>query len=144
MTFAKDLSTGNAAEDRILEKLQAAFPLAYRMLGMHPDFDIWIPELGKSVEVKLDLMSQKTGNIVVEYYHNKASALTVSKADYWVFDTGEELLWFSREGILDCILSEGMEPVRIAGPSDRFAKWAFLIPLRILQRYSVSERAVQP
>ncbi len=136
MGLKEDLKRGGVIEDDLLHRLRLVFPNAKRAVGLHPDFDIEIPELGKTVEVKYDPMSQKTGNVVIEYFHAKPSAFSVSIADYWVIVTGNGEYWFSREGILECILLEGMEPVRIHGPSDRRPKWVFLIPLVLLRRYS--------
>ena len=135
MSFKDDLEIGAGAEDRILSRLRMIFPKSTKAEGLHPDFDIAIPELQKTVEVKFDPRSQDTGNIVIEYFHNKPSAFSVSKADYWVIDTGVEVLWFTKEGILSCILNEGMEPVKIHGAGDRYSKWVFLIPLRLLRQY---------
>ena len=136
MGFKEDLDRGVTVEDDLLRRLRHAFPSARRAEGVHPEFDIEIPELQKTIEVKYDPMSQKTGNVVIEYFHNKPSAFSVSVADYWLIDTGDAELWFSRWGILECILSEGVEPVRIHGPQDRHPKWVFLIPLVLLRRYS--------
>tara|TARA_R110002153_G_scaffold92322_5_gene224295 strand:+ start:1660 stop:2100 length:441 start_codon:yes stop_codon:yes gene_type:complete len=141
--FKEDLQRGVAVEDDLLRRLRLSFPNAKRAEGLHPEFDIEIPELHKTVEVKYDPMSQKTGNIVIEYFHRKPSAFSVSSADYWVIDTGKKEMWFSRKGILNCILSEGLEPVCFKGTTDRYSKWAFLIPLHLLQRYSNAVLAEQ-
>jgi hypothetical protein len=143
MGFAKDLERGEAVERDLLERLKLVFPQARKAEGYHPEWDIEIPELKKTVEVKYDPMSQKTGNIVVEYYHNKPSAFSVSVADYWVIVTGKGEYWFSREGILSCILLEGMEPVCFTGTTDRHPKWVFLIPLSLLIQYSNGGRQAQ-
>ena len=135
VTFQDDLKIGSKAEDDLLEKLRQAFPLAFRAEGLHPDFDIEIPELKKTIELKFDPCSQDTGNIVIEYFHNKPSAFSVSQADYWVIDTGEEVLWLTRERILECILSWELNPVNIHGAGDRYSKWVFLIPLKLLREY---------
>lgn len=136
MGFAKDLERGEAVERDLLERLKLVFPQARKAEGYHPQWDIEIPELKKTVEVKYDPMSQKTGNIVVEYYHNKPSAFSVSVADYWVIVTGKGEYWFSRQGILECILSERLEPVCFTGTTDRHPKWVFLIPFCLLVEYS--------
>ena len=128
MGFEEDLKRGVAVEDDLLRRLRLIFPNAKRAEGLHPEWDITIPEIGKTVEVKYDPMSQKTGNIVVEYFHRKPSAFSVSIADYWVIVTGNGEYWFSRQGILECILSEGLEPVCFTGTTDRHPKWVFLIP----------------
>ena len=142
--FQEDLGKGVAVEDDLLRRLRSIFPNARRAEGLHPQWDIEIPELGKTVEVKYDPMSQKTGNVVIEYYHNKPSAFSVSIADYWVIVTGNEEIWFSRQGILSCILSEGLEPVCFTGPADRHPKWVFLVPKCALARYSNAALAEQP
>ena len=136
MGLKEDLKRGGVIEDDLLHRLRLVFPNAKRAVGLHPEFDIEIPELGKTVEVKYDPMSQKTGNVVIEYFHAKPSAFSVSIADYWVIVTGNGEYWFSREGILECILLEGMEPVQIHGPQDRHPKWVFLIPFCLLVEYS--------
>jgi len=143
MGFKEDLKRGVAVEDDLLRRLRSLFPNAKRAEGLHPEFDIKIPELGKTVEVKYDPMSQKTGNVVIEYYHNKPSAFSVSLADYWVINTGSGEFWFSKQGILECILCEKLEPVRILGTTDRHPKWVFLIPLKFLLRYSNVELGEQ-
>ena len=136
MGFQDDLRRGVAVEDDLLRRLRAIFPNAKRAEGLHPQWDIEIPEIGKTVEVKYDPMSQQTGNIVIEYFHRKPSAFSVSIADYWVIVTGNGEYWFSRQGILECILREGLEPACFTGTTDRHPKWVFLIPKCVLVRYS--------
>jgi len=39
-----------------------------------------------TIEVKLDLLTQKTGNIAIEYRsRNKKSGISTTKAKYWAF-----------------------------------------------------------
>ena len=144
MGFKEDLKRGVAVEDDLLRRLRLIFPNAKRAEGLHPEWDIEIPELHKTVEVKYDPMSQKTGNIVVEYFHRKPSAFSVSIADYWVIVTGNGEYWFSRRGILECILSEGLEPVCFTGTTDRHPKWVFLIPFCLLVEYSNAGQQALP
>jgi len=144
MGFAEDLKQGESVEINLLNRLRLIFPQARKAEGYHPEWDIEIPELKKTIEVKYDPMCQKTGNVVIEYYHNKPSALSVSAADYWVINTGKGEYWFSREGLLECILVEGMEPVCIHGPQDRHPKWVFLIPLHLLIEYSNAGQQALP
>ena len=55
------------------------------MEGYFKDYDIYVPEINKSIEVKSDEKSKYTNNIVVEVeFNGKPSALSTSKADYWV------------------------------------------------------------
>lgn len=133
--FARDLAIGIKAELKVLRDLQEKYPEARRYEGYHAEFDIEVP--GKfTVEVKYDPASQRTGNIVVEYYHRKASGLHVSTADWWVFDTGERRIWLTRAAVHQCIIAEAFQPVKIRGPDDRHSKWVFLVPIEALSRYS--------
>ena len=141
MGFKEDLERGGRVEDALLKRLKQAFPLSERAFGNHPEYDIKIPEINKTVEVKYDPKSQETGNVVVEYFHRKPSAFSVSEADYWLFDLGDREIWIDQAGILDCILNEGLEPVRITGTTDRYSKWVFLVPRDLLIRYS-NERLI--
>lgn len=141
MGFKEDLIRGGRIEDALLKRLKQAFRESERASGCHPEYDIKIPELDLKIEVKYDPMSMQTGNVVVEYYHRKPSALSVSEADYWFFDLGDEEYWFTKEGILECILSEGMNPVCITGTTDRYSKWVFLIPKKTLIQYSISRQS---
>ena len=137
MGFREDLKRGGRVEEALLKRLKTAFKGAVRASGNHPEYDLRIPELDLKIEVKYDPMSMRTGNVVVEYFHRKPSALSVSEADYWFFDLGDEEYWFTKEGILECILSEGMNPVCITGTTDRYSKWVFLIPRATLIQYSI-------
>ena len=98
MGFKEDLEKGGSIEESLLKRLKRAFPRSERASGNHPEFDIQIPEIGKTIEVKYDPMSMETGNVVVEYFHRKPSALSVSEADYWFFDLGMGSIGLPRKG----------------------------------------------
>ena len=140
MPFAHDLAIGIEAELKVLRQLRKKYPDAYKIEGKHSEYDLVAP--GQfTVEVKFDPASQRTGNVVVEYYHGKASGLHVSTADWWAFDTGERdgVLWLTRPAVHQCIINEQLQPVKIQGPGDRLPKWVFLIPLEVLRQYSSQE-----
>ena len=54
----------------------------------------WVKELlsdGTKVEVKFDRMANITGNLFVEvYYNGKASGISTTKANYWIFKIEEK------------------------------------------------------
>jgi len=82
MTFQTDLQRGLEVEERVLAILQKKYPCA-TLVNAFKGYDIWIPEIDKSVEVKFDPMSQRTGNIVVEIeMYGKDSGLMATQADY--------------------------------------------------------------
>lgn len=66
--------------------------------GFNPDFDLCLEfgekyenefqkiAQGKKIEVKTDRITQRTGNVFIEYEsRGKDSGLTTTKADYWVY-----------------------------------------------------------
>ena len=88
-TFKRDLASGKKIEAKYLAIIQKSYPDAYIIDGYCKEWDIYIPSKSIGIEVKLDLMSQQTGNIVVEIMFNgKPSALSTTKSKYWIFDTG--------------------------------------------------------
>ena len=70
------MEVGNSVENIVLNMIKPKYPCATLINGYFPDYDIWIPELYKSVEVKSDQKSQHTGNILIEIeMFDKPSAL---------------------------------------------------------------------
>ena len=56
------------------------------------------------VEVKSDEKSKYTNNIVIEIeFNSKPSALSTTKAKYWVIYDGYNYNWFLTEKIKECI-----------------------------------------
>jgi hypothetical protein len=96
-------------------------------------YDIWIPELHKSVEVKYDPMSNETGNIVVEIeMSGKASALITTTADYWLFYDDHVFMLMKPMSIVNCIFQEKLTFVDFVGSGDSSRKKAFLVPKHLL------------
>jgi len=87
--FKKDLQDGQLAEREAIEKLQVHFPeISDFKQSDTKDYDIQGILDGQPVtfEVKNDLMAHKTGNVAIEYKcRGKASGLSTSKADYWIY-----------------------------------------------------------
>ena len=79
--FSEDLEVGHKSEKIILQIIQKKYPQAYMVEGYFKEYDIWIPEIHKGVEVKQDYKSEHTGNIVVEIeMYDKPSALMATGA----------------------------------------------------------------
>lgn len=93
------------------------------------DWDIVRPRTGKNVEVKNDFKSKFTGNILLEIFMNgKLSALSVTKAEYWVFITGYRYIWIKPIEIyrfLEQHFEYGRTP--ITGDGDTKEKLAYLV-----------------
>lgn len=137
-TFYKDLSRGEAIEQDLLSKIQVKYPNAYKVEGYFKDYDLYVPEISKSIEVKYDEKSKHTGNIVVEVeFNNKPSALSTTKADYWVWWDGYSYTWFFTNEIKKCIKETNQRLYTFIGKGDTKEKKAYLIKKEILFNYSI-------
>jgi hypothetical protein len=134
-TFHEDLERGKAIESKALEVIRKKYPSA-SLIEAFKGYDIWIPELHKSVEVKYDPMSNETGNIVVEIeMSGKASALITTTADYWLFYDDHVFMLIKPMSIVNCIFQEKLTFVEFVGTGDRSRKKAFLVPKHFLFQY---------
>lgn len=113
MSFAKQLKVGLDYEKKILKSLQKKYPLATRIVGQFVDYDIWIPEIGKSVEVKYDKKSEETNNIIIEFEkYNDVGDILLTKADYWCIHSPLGLIWITPIKIIECILREECKQIK--------------------------------
>ena len=108
------------------------YPKAYIEQGYFKEWDIYVPELGIGVEVKSDQKSQHTGNIVIEIeFNGKPSALSTTKATYWVIYDGMELRWFLPSEIKRCIMENDLQYAIFTGRGDTKSKKGILNKKRI-------------
>lgn len=134
-TFQQDLNRGKEVEAKVLKILQRKYPSA-SLIDKFKGYDIWIPELHKSVEVKYDPMSNKTGNIVIEIeMFGKPSALLSTTADYWVFHDDEVFISMPPMKIVECLLLNKLQYREFVGTGDSNTKKAFLVPKKLLFSY---------
>jgi hypothetical protein len=132
MTFHEDLERGLDIERRVLDIVKKKYPSA-SLIDKFKGYDIWIPELHKSVEVKYDPMSNETGNIVVEIEMNgKLSALSTTTADFWIFHDDKVFVIMKPMSIVNCIFQNKLQYVEFVGQGDKSKKKAFLIPKDLL------------
>ena len=138
MAFIDDLEEGHRSEDRVLDIIRKKYPEAERIEGKHSPYDIIVPERRITVEVKGDYVSQKTNNIVVEVNHpvGTPSGLLVTTADYWVHDTGKELIWIKPQDIKDCIMVHNYQLKDITGPGDWHSKRVYLVPVNTYRTFA--------
>jgi len=131
-TFHQDLERGKAIESKALAVIRKKYPSA-SLIEAFKGYDIWIPELHKSVEVKYDPMSNETGNVVVEIeMSGKASALITTTADYWLFYDDHVFMLIKPMSIVNCIFQEKLTFVEFVGNGDSSRKKAFLVPKHLL------------
>ncbi len=134
-SFKRDLARGQEIEKKVLVQIEKKYPKAYIVEGYHKEWDIFIPELEIGVEVKSDEKSKYTGNIVIEIeFDGKLSALSTTKAEYWVIYDGYNYNWFRVKDILKCIKENDLNPVKFIGKGDTKQKKAYLIKKEVLYK----------
>jgi hypothetical protein len=128
-TFEEALSFGKQVEEYVLSRIQKKYKKAFIRDGNHKEWDIYVPETKTKIEVKSDVRSNKTGNYVIETsYGGRASALTTSTADFWVFFNGYKLIWITKQQIKAAIKESGARLKKFTGGSDVKSKTAYLVP----------------
>ena len=138
MSFREDLKEGERIEQEVLSQIQEKYPKAFKIDGYYKEYDIYIPEIDKSVEVKQDYKCVETGNIVVEItFDGKPSALLTTKADYWIFVLQNKYIWTSPTRIKKSIGDYGKDPAKFKGRGDDKYKLAWLIPLSYIENHSI-------
>ena len=134
-TFKQDLDRGIKIEQQVWMLLQRKYPCA-TIVTAFKGYDIWIPEIHKSVEVKYDPMSNQTGNIVIEIWmYNKPSALLTTTADFWVFYDDNQFISIAPKKIVECIMVNDIRLKRFIGKWDTVEKKAYLVPKELLFSY---------
>jgi len=138
-SFHSDLARGSKIELSVLQMLKKKYRSA-SLIDAYKGYDIWIPELACGVEVKYDPMSNKTGNIVVEFEMNgKPSALMTTEAKWWVFYDGNKFIWITPKNIIRCVFDNKLSHVEFTGRGDTSSKKAFLIKKNTLFSYGTQE-----
>ena len=131
-TFKEDLEAGKKLEEHILKKVKRRYPDAYMIDGYFKDYDIYIPEIDLGVEVKRDEKSRHTGNYVIEIeFNGKPSALSTTKANYWVIYDGECEIWTTPSRIKKSI--KGLPLREFIGKGDTKPKKAYLCPKQLIK-----------
>jgi hypothetical protein len=135
MTFEQDLELGGMVERGVLTLIRKKYPLAHRIEGYHKEFDLFVPEVRISVEVKFDRRAAETGNFIFETSSSgKPSGLKVTTADWWVQVDKKDICWIRTESLRHLIVQE--EAAEISFFLDGREKTGFLLPKDIF-RYSL-------
>ena len=126
--FLESLEIGLELESQVLTMIQKKYPCA-TLINAFKGYDIWIPETNEGVEVKRDVKSNETGNLVVEIEMNgKPSALFTTKAAWWVFYDGEIFAWIRPLELMKLIMIGNYRWAEFIGNGDTKSKKAYLIP----------------
>lgn len=135
-TFKRDLARGKYHENYILNIVKSKYSQAHIIDGYFKDYDIYVPEVKFGIEVKSDEKSKYTNNIVIEIeFNSKPSALSTTKAKYWVIYDGYDYNWFLTNKIKDCIKDNKLSYVEFIGKGDTKSKKAYLIKKEMLYKY---------
>ena len=134
--FKESLKKGKKSEEAILSIIKPKYPTAYIIDGYYKYYDIFIPEKNLGIEVKKDVKSQETGNLVIEVeFNGYPSALSTTRADYWVFDDGESYIWIEPSKLRSIVHNFGQIRTFI-GKGDTKSKKAHLIPKYIIKDHA--------
>lgn len=141
--FKEAKANGDIIEEVIRDKFREKFPKAFidDIGKANSDWDVYIPELKYGVEVKGDYRcfdpNNGTGNIVIEVeMNNKLSALSVTKAKYWVIVEGYRFIWLTPLDIYRFIDQYEYQRVSFVGKGDTVAKKAYLLKHEELVKYA--------
>ena len=141
-SFHRDLEAGRIVERQHLEFIKKKYSDAYLIEGYCKEWDIFIPSLGIGIEIKSDQKSQYTGNIVVEIeFGGKPSALSTTKAKYWIFYTGKKSICIDVNDLKELVTR--FKPVKFIGKGDSIQKTAYLIPQKYIEEIqTVNSRGI--
>jgi hypothetical protein len=140
--FELDLQEGKEAERAILACVQKTYPKAFAIEGSFKAYDLFVPEISAGIEVKVDSMAHKTGNVFIEIsLGGKPSGLMVTLATYWAYITNDEVIWFRPERVKDCIVQTNPPMQTYVGGNgfaqgDETVKEAYLIKRSTLVPYA--------
>ena len=131
--FKKDHAAGEKTEKKVLKLIREEYPKAYQKQGKFKEYDIMIPEINTTVEVKQDKKSNYTDNIVIEVEMppGKPSALSTTTADFWLFSDGHCYMWWTPEDLKELV--KPMRPVTFIGNGDDIEKKAYLVDKTIIK-----------
>ena len=134
-TFHRDLKKGRKIEKAVLDIMRDTYPDAKIIDGYCKEWDIFVPSKNFGVEVKSDLMSKRTGNLVIETsFNGRPSALNTTKAKTWVFYTGDKFLFTTPEKIRKVISDNNLHEVTFTGKGDTKPKTAYLVKKFLIEQ----------
>lgn len=102
-TFNSDLELGLGLETKITASLLQVAEVENSQ-KYNPDFDIVLPELNITIEVKLDEASNRYTNYAIETrFENQPSGIKSTKASVWIQANDSGLLILNRLDLLEMV-----------------------------------------
>ena len=133
--FYESLESGKESENIVLSQIKQKYPNSYIIDGYCKEYDIYIPEKKIGVEVKRDEKSKYTGNYVIEVeFDGKPSALSTTKAKYWVIFDGEYYVWIKTGKLKSIVNMFGDDYLAtFIGNGDDKQKKTYLMPKHFIK-----------
>ena len=138
-TIKSDIKLGEVLELSVLEKIiKPVFPYAFKVEGLCSEYDLWIPELNDGVEVKFDLMAEKTDNLFFESEHNgKPSGINITESGLWIQFDGTWLFFFTPDKIKQMIRDNNIiEQIYRFDINDNRVTKGYLVDKEICEKYA--------
>jgi len=125
-SFSYDLQRGLEYEKKHLQLLRKKHPDIKKIEGYCKEYDLFCPSTNIGFEVKYDLKSLQTGNIIIEIEMpiGTPSGLSTTKAFLWIFDTSKQSFYVKVDDLKKLV--KPMTPRIISGPGDIHKKLAYL------------------
>lgn len=131
-SFNEDLHRGKHLEHEVHDYLiKKDYPESYVTVGKVKGYDIVIPEIQETVEVKGDEQSCYTGNFLVEIeYDGIPSGLSTTTSDWWIIVDKDNYYVLKTESMRYLVTEWGKnrKPPNFVGNGDIKSKKAWLIP----------------
>jgi len=134
--FKDDLKKGEKVERFVVEQLKIKYPSTYKIEGYCKEYDILIPEIDSSVEVKNDKqldVSSKNFFIEVEC-ENKPSGLSSTGATWWWIISISRQIVIAPKYLRHLIQELNLE-LRTFTPKDTTVK-GYLCPIKNILNYN--------
>lgn len=107
--FQADLRQGTLAQNAVLKLLHKTYPKAHQIPGYFKEYDILVPEINKTIEVKYDFAVNRTGNYFLETEFNKKDedgdivpvecGVAYTQADYWCEMDDEVMIFMHMDAL---------------------------------------------
>jgi hypothetical protein len=135
-SFSYDLQRGLEYEEKHLQLLRKKHPDIKKIEGYCKEYDLFCPSTNIGFEVKYDLKSLQTGNIIIETEMpiGTPSGLSTTKAFLWIFDTSKESFYVKVDDLKKLV--KPMTPRIIPGPGDTHKKLAYLVKKKEIENIS--------
>ena len=107
--FNADLEEGKKGEFAVRDFIRHTYPQTYKVEGYFKYYDLVIPEINKTIEVKYDFAVKHTGNYFIETEFNKKNeygeiipvecGIDATEADYWCEIDDDCIIIIDREAL---------------------------------------------